>query len=436
MKTAKFIRIFAVLGILGLLFLQYSWFKNSYVLMEHDILEKSNKSLTSSIEIELKQRMTLVFGKKLKTVFTNGSENPVKKGQIVSEGQMNQSDDLSGVIQDFMITMGKPCKIEGLDSIFKADLTKATGFSPKYSMSLVTAKVKENIKPDKFTFFGKITKDQYAMVTLINPLQSILRQAQLIIAVSILLVILIGVVLIYLLRSTLREAKFVNFIKEYTNALTHELKTPISGIYMASSQLSSGIFEEKPEARQRYYGMMKESSSKLLSTVDRILLVAKAEHSKITTNPTPTEVKPFIDKIVETHRSNNFRRKVVELCSTCSPEDLMATFDPFLMENVLNNLIDNAMKYSEDQVKIEVFARVDNNKLEFRLKDNGFGIAEDELKHIFNNFERGNKVQGKGIDGFGIGLNYVNKVVHAHKGTIDVTSQEGVGTEFSIHLPL
>jgi len=114
----------------------------------------------------------------------------------------------------------------------------------------------------------------------------------------------------------------------------------------------------------------------------------------------------------------------------------MGTFDPFLMENVLNNLIDNAMKYSEEEVKIEVFAGLSNSRLEFRLIDNGFGIAENELKHIFDNFERGNKVQGKGIDGFGIGLNYVNKVVHAHKGTIEVTSQEGVGTEFRIFLPI
>jgi len=435
MKTAKFIRIFSVLGILGLLFLQYSWFKNSYVLMEHDILEKANKSLSSTIEIDMSQRMELIFGKNIKTVTTNSTALP-EKVQIVINNNLNQKEGFSGFIQDALSTMGKPCRIEGLDSIFKANLFKAIGFPAKYSLSLVNAKVKENTKPDKFTFFGKITKDQYAMVTLINPLQSILRQAQMIIAVSILLVIIIGVVLIYLLRSTLREAKFVNFIKEYTHALTHELKTPISGIYMASSQLSSGIFEEKPEARQRYYGMMKESSSKLLSTVDRILLVAKAEHSKITTNPTPTEVKPFIDKIVEIHRSNNFRRKVVELTSTCEPEDLSGNFDPFLMENVLNNLIDNAMKYSEEQVKIELFAGIVDHKLEFRLKDNGFGIAENELKHIFDNFERGNKVQGKGIDGFGIGLNYVNKVVHAHKGTIEVTSQEGVGTEFCIHLPV
>jgi len=403
--------------------------------MENELLEKVNKSLSLSVENDLKFRMSLVFGNKLKMAATSNSETAVN-AKLVSNNNMNQSDGFSGFMQDFMIKMGKPCNIEKLDSVFNANLIKNIGFPANYSLSLVTSKVKEKTKPDKFTFFEKITKDQYAMVILVNPLKSILRQAKVNIAVSILLVIIIGIVLIYLLRSTLKEAKFVNFIKEYTHALTHELKTPISGIYMASSQLSSGIFEEKPEARQRYYGMMKESSSKLLSTVDRILLVAKAEHSKITTNPSPTEVKPFIEKIVETHRSNNFRRKIVELTSSCTPEDLMGTFDPFLMENVLNNLIDNAMKYSDEEVKIEVFASKSDNKLEFRLKDNGFGIAENELKHIFDNFERGNKVQGKGIDGFGIGLNYVNKVVRAHKGSIEVTSQEGVGTEFSIHLPI
>ncbi len=399
------------------------------------MLEKANKSLLTSIEVEMTNRMQNVFGKNLKTLATSDSKIP-NNVKLIRKGNLNQNDGFSGFMQDALSSLGHPCVIAQLDSFYLPRLEKALGFSPQYSMTLVSAKVKENSKPNKFTFFGKITKDQYAMVTLVNPLQSILRQAQWIIAVSILLVIIIGVVLIYLLRSTLREAKFVNFIKEYTNALTHELKTPISGIYMASSQLSSGVFEEKPEARQRYYGMMKESSSKLLSTVDRILLVAKAEHSKITTNPTPTEVKPFIEKIVEIHRSNNFRRKQVELYTTCTPDDLMGSFDPFLIENVLNNLIDNAMKYSEEQVKIEVFAEKVDNKLEIRLKDNGFGIAENELKHIFDNFERGNKVQGKGIDGFGIGLNYVNKVIRAHKGTIEVTSQEGVGTEFCIHLPV
>ncbi len=218
--------------------------------------------------------------------------------------------------------------------------------------------------------------------------------------------------------------------------MTHELKTPISGIYIASSQLASGIFEDKPEARQKYYAVCKESSSKLLSTVDRILLVAKAERSKIAINPEEIEVKSYIEKIAEIHRSSNFRRKDVEISTTCQPEDLVGVFDRFLMENVLNNLIDNAMKYSNQSVTISISAESNQGKLLFKIKDNGFGIAENELKHIFDNFERGSKVTGKGIDGYGIGLNYVNKVVRAHKGTILVESQEGNGTEFFISLPV
>jgi two-component system, OmpR family, phosphate regulon sensor histidine kinase PhoR len=431
MKATKFIRLFSLLGIVTLLVLQYAWVKNSYTLMEKDFIEKSKKVLTSSIQAELDIRMKGVFKK---TVF-DYSDKPIDS-KIVSSSVINQSIDINEVIQAALISFGKPCNKYALDSIYKVTLKEIIGFEPSYTLNLVDFIQTDSSKLSKFTFYGKITNKQYAEVILENPLGSILQQAQLIVIVSIILVIIIGLVLMYLLRSTLKEAKFVNFIKDYTHALTHELKTPISGIYIASSQLASGIFEDRPEARQKYYAVCKESSSKLLSTVDRILLVAKAERSKIAINPEEVAVKPYIDKIVDIHRSNNFRRKDVVLTSACEPAELIGTFDKFLIENVLNNLIDNAMKYSDQSVEIDVSAQSINGKLLFRIKDNGFGIAENELKHIFDNFERGSKVAGKGIDGYGIGLNYVNKVVRAHKGTIQVESREGKGTEFFIYLPV
>jgi two-component system phosphate regulon sensor histidine kinase PhoR len=430
MKAAKFIRLLSLFGILMLLILQYIWFRNSYIVLEQDIRDKCKTSLIEAVEKDLFNRIN---GSKTKINIKKGSQSGPDETKDVKQ-QVNKSTDFDALLQQIAILEGHPCKIDQLDSIYRIHISEALGFVPQYSLRLITGNGK-NIRSSKNTLYGKITETQYAELTLVNPLGSILRQAQMILIASVLLVVIIGIVLIYLLRSTLREAKFVTFIKEYTHALTHELKTPISGIYMASSQLASGIFEERPEARQKYYAMCKESSSKLLSTVDRILLVAKAEHSKITTNPSLVEVKPFIDKIVDTHRNNNFRRKDVTLSCNCDPEDLKASFDPFLMENVLNNLIDNAIKYSEQSVAIHIETGVTEKLLQIRVKDNGFGIAENELKHIFDSFERGNKVQGKGIDGFGIGLNYVNKVIRAHKGTIHVESEEGKGTEFTIQIP-
>src|SRR5659263_191977 len=106
MKTAKFIRIFAVLGILGLLFLQYSWFKNSYVLMEHDILEKAMQSLSASIESDMSTRMTGIFGK---TIIQKDAEIP-KDAKVVRKNISNKSNDITDLVQDYMFSIGKGCK--------------------------------------------------------------------------------------------------------------------------------------------------------------------------------------------------------------------------------------------------------------------------------------------------------------------------------------
>jgi len=433
MFTSKTFRIFSIFGILLLLVLQYIWFKNSYLLMEHDIIEKSDANLKKSIDNELFERFN-VFSKNISVKIDDGK--PYKESEIIAKSGVNQSNDINVFLQQSLFSMGKPCSIERIDTLFQERMLESIGFTPSHTIQLIDSNQKEKAEPSKFTIYAKVTEKQYVQVVLNSPLGSILRQAQFILGISALLVILIGVILIYQLKSMLRENHFVSFIREYTHALTHELKTPISGIYMSASQLASGVFEDKPESRQRYYQMCKEQSSKLLTTVDRILLIAKAEHSQIIPALADTELKPFVDKIADIRRQNNFRMKDVELITEYQSENLMGSFDPFLMENVLNNLIDNAVKYSENTVRILISCAIVDRKLLISVKDNGFGIAEKEQKHIFDNFERGNKVQGKGIDGFGIGLNYVNKVIKAHKGNISVKSKEGLGSEFIIVLPV
>jgi len=394
------------------------------------MIEKSEESLNKAIDNELFVRLKMLsidisVQQKLK------QEPDVK---VLSREKINQSKDINASLQEGLFSFGAPCSIKRVDSLFQIRLKETIGFIPSHTIRFIN--ISKKSKSSKFTIYAKVTEKQYIQVILNSPLESILRKAQFILYISALLVILIGIILITQLRSMLRENRFVSFIKEYTNSLAHDLKTPISGIFMSASQLASGIFEDKPESRQHYYQMCKDQSSKLLVTVDRILLVAKAEHSKIVPNITDTELKPYIDKIVDIRRQNNFRMKSVDLSTSFQSETMMGTFDPFLMENVLNNLIDNAVKYSNNSVKIEILCSIVSNKLQISVKDSGFGIAKNEQKHIFDNFERGSKMEGKGIDGFGIGLNYVNKVIKAHNGNISVKSEEGQGSEFIILLPL
>lgn len=427
---AKYIRIITVGGILLLLVLQYIWFKNSYILMEHDTIEKTQKTLRETIEADLYKRLTL-FSINVKMQDGKNFNN----SEVVSQKNIKESDDIANSLQDFAKSVGKPCTITGIDTIFSKKLKKNIGFIPKYSLRFVNESLVQNSQPNKYTLYSKVTDNQYVEVTLTSPMGSILRQAQFILIVSILLAIMIGIILLYQLKSMLRENKFVDFIKDYTHALTHELKTPISGIYMSASQLASGKLEDKPDSRKIHYQICRDQSSKLLKTVERILLVAKAEHTSIIPSYENVALKPYIEKIAEAYRQNNYRHKNLEIDTKISPESFAWDFDPVLIENVFSNLIDNAIKYSDNSIKIEISCANLEGKMRLSIKDNGFGIKEKDLKHIFDNFERGDKMESKGIDGFGIGLNYVQKVIKAHKGIIRVNSKEGQGSEFIIELP-
>lgn len=348
---------------------------------------------------------------------------------------LSESSDINSQLQDILILLGNPTSIPRLDTLFGEALVNELGFKPSYTMSSVNDSMKHAHEKNKYTFFDKITDDQYVEVVLKAPLRSFIRQAQFIMIVSLLLVVLIGVILLMQLRSMLRENRFVSFIKDYTHALTHELKTPISGIYMSSSMLKSGKLEDKPDSRILHYTIIQEQSSKLLKTVERILLVAKAEHAAIIPNLEEVELLPYVEKIANGFSNINFRQKKLTISTVVENKHVKGLIDPVLMENVLSNLIDNAIKYSNDTIDIQLTCTSNKNLLRIAVKDNGFGMSDREIKHIFDNFERGDKVERKGIDGFGIGLNYVYKVVKAHKGHISVNSREGMGSEFIIEIP-
>lgn len=424
MFSAKTIRYISFFGITLLLVLQYTWLKNSYSLMELDIMNKCRASLQACGEKHIYERFSSI-----KRPENTSSKDTIVQRTISEAGEMNTQ------LQELLIMLGKPTSIPRLDTLFSEVLVKELGFRPSYTMSIVNDSVKKAHELNKYTIYNKITDGQYVEVVLKAPLRSILRQAQYIVIVSLFLVVLIGVILVIQLKGMLRENRFVSFIKDYTHALTHELKTPISGIYMSSSMLASGKLEDKPDSRKLHYNICQEQSSKLLKTVERILLVAKAEHAAIEPNLEEVDMLPFMEKIAATFRNSNFRQKKLTITTASETEAVKGLIDPVLMENVLSNLIDNAIKYSNDTIDILITCSQNKKSVRLSVKDTGFGMGEREIKHIFDNFERGDKVERKGIDGFGIGLNYVYKVIKAHKGQITVNSQEGKGSEFVIEIP-
>jgi len=190
-----------------------------------------------------------------------------------------------------------------------------------------------------------------------------------------------------------------------------------------------------PVKRKSYYNECLSQCSKLFLGIDNILLVAKAEQSKFMIIKSTVDMRVFICKIADKYRNNYFLRKDLKIEASCNSEEYIAYLDADLMENVILNLIENAIKYSKDALLITLSCSMENKHILIKIKDNGIGISEKDMKHVFQIFERGKKVSSNQIKGFGIGLYYVYKVVKAHKGKVTINSTEGVGSEFTIDIP-
>ena len=163
-----------------------------------------------------------------------------------------------------------------------------------------------------------------------------------------------------------------------------------------------------------------------------IVALSKLEEGLLTLNREAVNLTQLFDKMKS--RFVSYPVKKVEIRTVYAPDEIFVSGDGQLLNQCFANLIDNAIKYSGEEVLIEVTISKTGNLTIVSIKDNGYGIPEDQLPIIFEKYSRAHTEHTK-INGFGIGLNYVKTIVEKHKGKVEVKSQPGQGSEFSVMLP-
>jgi len=458
--NSRFMRIISIFGIILLLTLQYFWLQNAYRMVERDLMEKSKDCLREAIEEEI-----LIRTEYSKPEIMNAEEYGKKQKDYkeVCSIEIENSKFLKIGMQDLFEKMDNPCSITRVDSIFQTILDEKIGRIPKYKLRIINDSIRykktkqllssnyssislsENSKDQKKFFstddlfignniFIKLTSDKSVELVVTSPFISVISKARKIFFVSIFLVILLGLILVFQYKSMIRDKKFALFLKDFSRVLAHELRTPINNTYTLISTILSKNFTDSIQI-ENYQKETLNQCSKMYLSIDNILLIAKSELSKIQVLKTYTDMRPFIEEIVDKYRDRFYMSKTVNIETDYLSEDCKAFIDKDLMENAVVNLIENAIKYSYKQVIIRITCSVENKHLILKVKDNGVGITEKNLKSIFRIFKRGSNMDYKQIKGFGIGLFFVQKVVKAHKGMIKVSSIEDLGTEFSIDIP-
>jgi len=247
---------------------------------------------------------------------------------------------------------------------------------------------------------------------------------------GLLLVVLIafGVSIFYLYQQ-----KFLNETqKEFVNNFTHEFKTPLSVIKIAADVLKDPAIIHKPEKLENYAGIIHDQTLHLQNQTDRLLQIAFTENKPISLRKELFDVAPLIQQAVDDLypmiEATEGNIKIEHKSSTT----IMA--DPSYIFLVIINLLENAIKYSvKPQIIITTFREA--NHLMILIRDNGIGIEKKYQKKIFHKFYRVTLGDVHHVNGFGLGLSFVKGIIEAHKGSIDVESEPGEGSEFRIKIP-
>lgn len=270
-------------------------------------------------------------------------------------------------------------------------------------------------------------RDQYIF-------QSMYKSALTSVVMSIIL-FLTFVSTIYLL---IRQHRVAEIKTDFMNNMTHEFKTPISSISLASQMLNDENIVKSPELMKRISRTIGDETKRLSFQVEKVLQISLLENEKAIMKFKDVNINDLIEGVVD-----NFKIKVKSkggsIKADLKAEECMATVDELHFTNVIFNLLDNAVKYAKQDEPLHLVVRTRNNdeksQLIIKIEDNGIGISKEHLKKIFDKFHRVPTGNVHNVKGFGLGLAYVKKMVQKHNGVIKAESELGVGTIFTIIIP-
>ncbi|MEG1556134.1 MAG: HAMP domain-containing sensor histidine kinase [Bacteroidales bacterium] len=239
----------------------------------------------------------------------------------------------------------------------------------------------------------------------------------------------------FTLLSLYRQKKISDVKNDFINNMTHEFKTPIATISLACEAMSDKSVIEDSAIKAAYVSIIKDENDRLKKMVTNILQLAQLKKGQLQMDIELFDIHELIKRITESLSLQILSNKgnlILHLDASCSK----IFGDKSHIENVIINLIENAIKYSENSPKIEIETQNDKKHLILLVKDHGIGIAKRNRKKIFQEFYRVSKGNIHNTKGYGMGLGYVKKIISLHGGSITVKSELNTGSIFIIYLPI
>lgn len=409
-RTIQSLTIFSALLIISVVVTQIYWVKQA--------LDLRHRQFNQNAHVALQD----VAGKLAKVNQVMQTTNPVEQLSpeyfLVNTNATTQPDLLEVFIKDSF-------QKHDLITDFEIGIYDCTTNRMRYGMCLSTknsdkspAMTSNWVKTDKYPYYFGVRFPEQETYFAGSMTGAIWSSVLVLVAVSF---------FAYALFIILRQKQLSEVQRDFVNNMTHELQTPISTIRIAADVLNSEHIIDQPVRHKRYVRIVKEEILRLQGQVEMVLSMAKAERNALILQEEIIDAEqviesllmPFDDKIQFEREAGNAVIKA----------------DPFHFRCMVTNLIDNALKYSDDEPKVIIKTKNVGADFVVSVQDQGIGIAPQYQKKIFNQFFRIPYGDVHNVKGFGIGLSYVKQIVRAHHWLLELESELGKGSTFKITIP-
>jgi two-component system phosphate regulon sensor histidine kinase PhoR len=260
------------------------------------------------------------------------------------------------------------------------------------------------------------------------------RQVWINIIGSVLFTLVILFCFAYTLNVIYRQKKLSEMKTDFINNMTHEFKTPIATISLAADSISSPIISGNASKVERFANIIKQENKRMNSQVEKVLQMALLDKDDFKLRLTQIDMHEVINTAIE-NIGLQVEKRNGKAYADLKADNAFIEGDMTHVSNIINNLLDNANKYSPDEPEISVHTRNVPNGVEVTIKDQGIGMTKEARKSIFDKFYRVHTGDLHDVKGFGLGLSYVKAMMDAHKGTIDVKTELGKGSSFILFFP-
>lgn len=441
-KIFPVIIVLISLSLIGTIYVQYNWLLTMEAEKQHEFKSRLVKSMGDVANSLMEQKSALPTLKSFRN--KPGLSWPSEQLRM----ELMKPPTIAQKFTEFEVQekLQKSFNQEGLKDIkFEFAITanlnlmhyelKSPNFLNLWQDTVNNLQLVYYFQPESGSDLENLVPEEVMMVVVPNVKKLVLKQMRWMIIGAIFFTIVIILAFYVTVAALIRQKKMSEIKNDFINNMTHEFKTPLATISLAVDALRNDKVLQDRQKMEYFSGIIKEENKRMNKHVETILQAAVMDRQELQLAKRPVHVHELLEEMIGDYELR-FQEKHGHAELQLNARRDLVEADPVHFRNLFSNLIDNAVKYSDDNLQLKITTHSTNKNLVVRLEDNGIGMSKETVRRIFEKFYRAHTGNIHNVKGFGLGLSYVKTIMDAHHGKIKVDSTLGRGSVFTLEFPL